>query len=406
MAKLIKIFLFFSFYSFAVWADGLYHKNSLIGGRASGMGGAYKAISDDASGAFYNPAGLVYSDGDSISGSANSYVSTKSTYKETIGNRDWERETDNLLPNFFGATKKFGKYTFGFSYVITDYMKENQNQVFQNLDELADPIDLFAFNLQSEDATYLIGPSLAMELSENLTFGVSLFYHRRVFRRSQSQLIQFGDGSDYSSYQNLSKRERGFHLRTGLLYSLEKHAFALTLSKAVMQTAIADSQANTKERNSSATDFGRRADVDRPKYPYEIGLGYAYFASPYLLVSADFDYYLHSEENRRNMWNAAVGAEYFLNSTYALRTGFYTNNTNSRKPSEIADEIPVEYMNMYGLTAGIGIHSKSSTISLGVNYGFGSGDARIYSSENSASTETKRFERQILGFLIAADYGF
>ena len=42
------------------FADGYHYNNILIGDRASGMGGAYTAISDDASGLFYNPAGIVY----------------------------------------------------------------------------------------------------------------------------------------------------------------------------------------------------------------------------------------------------------------------------------------------------------------------------------------------------------
>jgi len=45
--------------SFSLWADGEHYKNSLIGGRAATMGGAYSAISDDASGSYYNPPGLV-----------------------------------------------------------------------------------------------------------------------------------------------------------------------------------------------------------------------------------------------------------------------------------------------------------------------------------------------------------
>ena len=36
------------------------YKNILIGDRASTMAGAFSAISDDSSGVFYNPAGLVH----------------------------------------------------------------------------------------------------------------------------------------------------------------------------------------------------------------------------------------------------------------------------------------------------------------------------------------------------------
>ncbi len=44
-------------------ADELHYTNLLIGDRASGMGGAYTAVSDDATGLYYNPAGIAYAAG-------------------------------------------------------------------------------------------------------------------------------------------------------------------------------------------------------------------------------------------------------------------------------------------------------------------------------------------------------
>jgi long-subunit fatty acid transport protein len=75
-------------------------KNTLIGDRAATMGGAYTAIADDASGSFYNPAGLALAQGNSLSGSANVYQINRSTYKNTLGDQDWERNSENLNPNF------------------------------------------------------------------------------------------------------------------------------------------------------------------------------------------------------------------------------------------------------------------------------------------------------------------
>ncbi|MDH5258366.1 MAG: hypothetical protein OEX07_10165, partial [Gammaproteobacteria bacterium] len=42
-------------------ADQYHYNNVLIGNRASGMAGAYVAVSDDPSGLYYNPSGIVYS---------------------------------------------------------------------------------------------------------------------------------------------------------------------------------------------------------------------------------------------------------------------------------------------------------------------------------------------------------
>jgi len=56
-----------------VFGDDTHYKDMLFGGRAAGMGGTYIAISDDAAGCFYNPAGTVYAYEDSISGSGNAF---------------------------------------------------------------------------------------------------------------------------------------------------------------------------------------------------------------------------------------------------------------------------------------------------------------------------------------------
>ena len=59
MRKLVLI-LFLFLTNITSYAD-IHHYNDLIlGERASGMAGAYSAVADDPSGAYYNPAGLAY----------------------------------------------------------------------------------------------------------------------------------------------------------------------------------------------------------------------------------------------------------------------------------------------------------------------------------------------------------
>ena len=95
-----------------------HYKNILVGERASGMGGAFVAISDDASGTFYNPAGLTYAAYSTISGSTNTYYSKDQNYSNAIGTKDWTRKSQSLLPNFFGMVKKLNEnLSLGISYV-------------------------------------------------------------------------------------------------------------------------------------------------------------------------------------------------------------------------------------------------------------------------------------------------
>ena len=72
------LFTFCFFHNNQLMAGGLSsvdfnYINDHFGDRATGLGGAYTAISDDPSGAYYNPAGIVFAFDNQISLSVNSY---------------------------------------------------------------------------------------------------------------------------------------------------------------------------------------------------------------------------------------------------------------------------------------------------------------------------------------------
>src|SRR5512134_2351307 len=112
----------------AASADPLHYTNLLVGDRAAGMGGAYTAVSDDVTGLYYNPAGIVYSTGRNLSGSLNSYFNSVKSYKGVIGGHDWDRKSTALLPNYFGIIQPAGHYKFGFSFAVPDSIIEDQDQ--------------------------------------------------------------------------------------------------------------------------------------------------------------------------------------------------------------------------------------------------------------------------------------
>jgi hypothetical protein len=68
---LFSILIYSCFVAAQLKADDTHYKNMLVGERAATMGGTYVAISDDSTGCYYNPAGIAYAVGDSLSGSGN-----------------------------------------------------------------------------------------------------------------------------------------------------------------------------------------------------------------------------------------------------------------------------------------------------------------------------------------------
>jgi long-chain fatty acid transport protein len=68
----------------ALAEDGNY-RPYLIGGRAGGMGGAFTALSDDASGPFYNPAGIAFVKRSQLSLSGSLFGTFSETTKDALG---------------------------------------------------------------------------------------------------------------------------------------------------------------------------------------------------------------------------------------------------------------------------------------------------------------------------------
>lgn len=400
--KFLKIFFILCLFPSLVSAEIYHYRNSFIGGRAATMGGAYKAISDDASGAYYNPAGLVYAVSSSVSGSANAFDMQKSTYKQTLGTEDWEREASSLNPNFFGLVKKHEGSAFAFSYILTNVNKERQSQLYENLDVGGDDIDTYALNLDIEDSTFHLGPSYAYSVNDQLSLGASLYFHNRRFYRSQNQFIRFDDNSEEVSYSHVRIKEIGVRLLTGVMYSpQDQWSIGVTLAKTHVLDSLEEESANKKRQTDTETNFINRSHTTKRKHPLEIGFGVAYFSNDQVIWSVDFDYYIASESDAENTWNASLGVERFLSHAHAVRAGLFTNNTFAKEPS-LATSAPNEHINLLGLSLGYSLYSQLNEITLGVVHSRGSGEVQVFEG-SSATRDIKRTRTQ---FILSSTYSF
>lgn len=88
-----------------------WHNNSfLMGGKASGMGGAFTAISEGAPGLYYNPAGMTYSPDAGVSVSTTNYYTSIITQDGYLGkdNSSFSLTDADLLSGFFGGVFRTG----------------------------------------------------------------------------------------------------------------------------------------------------------------------------------------------------------------------------------------------------------------------------------------------------------
>ena len=398
---LLSILIISCFTVAQLHADDNHYKNMLLGERAATMGGTYVAISDDSTGCYYNPAGIAYAVGDSLSGSGNVMHKMKTVYSETIGTEDWIRESEALVPNYFGVLKKYKSYSFCFSYVVPEAFIEHQDLVFDNP---LSTVSKYYQSLHSEDITYLMGPSGAVRFGDSFSLGLTIYYHYRSFMRQYHYFLKSIDNSHEIYYESKKQREDGVMPKIGMQWSPWS---MLTVGMAMDQAFLLNasyqrdySYHNTDNSTDAANysrTMNRSVSEKKRNFPIHLAFGVAYFPTPSQLYTVDLDYYQAQEKGRADIMNYSGGTEYYLNPTNAVRFGFFTNYTNL----PLADSTtvaPYEYIDIYGVSLGYTSYSSSSSLTLGAIYTSGSGKAWLY----SGSTVSRNMKRDSLTLLFSA----
>jgi len=374
-------------------ADEFHYRDVLVGTRAAAMGGAYTAVSDDPSGLYYNPAGIIHADQLNLSGSVNAWHSTHTTYKDVFGEgRDWVRESGTLIPNFFGITQPMGPGVFGFSFVVTDAIQEDQDQVFS---DVGTNLDRFIINLNDTQWVYKLGPSYAIRLNDDWSIGASFYFHFRDQEEVVNQIVVLDEGTGPGDpdadlewrYRQNQNDEWGVKPVIGIMWEPEgrlslgaslRHTHVLSASNFLGFSCIGSSQSDLDLCPEGAVDYRIFRDSETRDHPWELRLGAAWFHSPRWMISADVSYHSSFRDSARGgrdveeVWNFAIGTEYYLSNTWALRGGIFSNRANT--PANVVEH---DHVNLYGISASIARFTRNSSLDLGLGYAHGSGQGRV-----------------------------
>ncbi|MDD2897076.1 MAG: outer membrane protein transport protein [Desulfuromonadaceae bacterium] len=367
-------------------ADEFHYNNILIGDRASGMGGAYTAVSDDPGGMYYNPAGIAYSTGKNLSASVNAYSVSNRTYKSAVGGQDWKRTSSTLLPNYFGIIQPVGKLKLGFSYAVPDSNQEDQDQLFT----YSGSTETTVINFNNKNDTNLFGPSAALQLNDSFSIGATLYVHKRSTEAILNASNLYGAGSAAADLGNLASwansyietDEWGLKPILGVMWSpIEKVSLGVTVSKTIILTSDI-----LKQETSTANNPARIYESYNYKreYPYQIAAGVACFPNSSLLLTGELSYYssfdytwVNGTEKRNAVLNGALGTEYFLNKNWAVRSGLFTDFSNT--PSITEGYVNQrEHIDMFGGSLTVSHFTKNTSLSCGGSYKFGSGKTQLF----------------------------
>lgn len=416
-----------------VKADLYHYNNLLVGDRAIGLGGAFTAISDDASGVYYNPAGLGFALNNDISGSANARFTKETTFKEVVPGTDYVEKSEGSVAPFVGGLQKLDNIASGLVFAFALYNTNNE-LINQN-----DQIDItnssgvttlfFDRKVQYKSEDFNVGVGLGYRISNDSSVGLSItmasayeLYQDYQFvgqiASSSSNLLFSYRNQNIRNELNATGVEVGFgfqaNIVTGLVAGISVKSGSMltqtyTQNQNVTQTIIdsgstdcssTDCQillGDLKGESSSVTAGTVTShdvsiseveldDVLSASLPLKARLGLAYFASPKLLFSFDAAYNGESKSedeygiyDKEAVTDFHAGAEFYVTPSIPMRLGVFTSNDNRPEVTKAGD-VHIDYTgaSLFGSWV-----QPNSQLGLGVTYQLGTGKAMKLDSGNA-----------------------
>jgi len=364
-----SVILIFSVIFFpALYAEPFHYQNILQGESAAGMGGAFTGLADDSSACFYNPAGITKISTSTFSLSATAGELSNYIIKDLVpGGKNLKSVTATFYPTSWSIIKKISKHGIGFSVIVRDNSDQNLNlrETIQ-LNNLSDEMSLI-YDVKIMSREYLIGPSYAYPVTENLSLGVSAFVFYKTSYTSNffyAESVNSGEYFGFSSFNN--EKSTGLSLYLGALYKITQHiniginfrsggAFSDTVKTSEVQY----------ENTFAEGEHNKVIPGVENKYRYgeppgvTVGIGYDIDKWRF-----GFDYtHIFKIKPLNQVDNINIGVQRIFLNVFPVRFGYYTNNTSL--PSHKVDNTPEpDRFNIYGITFGMGYISEHTSTSL------------------------------------------
>ena len=406
----------------AAHADEYHYRNVLIGERAAGLGGAYVAVSDDPTGIFYNPAGLVFSFENYISISANTYTTSETRFKGVAGGQDYVLRSQGLIPSFFGFSQSIGKQKFAFGIAVPNADLLDQSDVLENIQSGTDALGTIRRRFFDQDTTYLFGPAWSRALGDRASIGISLlgFYRSGITIDDQLILLNPVPSGKYLNANTYTRFSTyGVNPILGAQWMASSSlSFGLSVSKKFRVNGSRDVRIQTGATSTSGSstlpttpsgnydhDYGT-TDVSEPfstPSPWTYSLGAAYFPSKTVLISSQVDLYSSDKDSTafaaQSTLNGAVGAELYLSENLATRLGAFTNRAASPAVLDGAAN-QATHTDLYGGSASLSLLRPGSSVTLGAIYSLGTGKGQ----EIGGSAAIQEVSQRSLSVYLSGSY--
>jgi hypothetical protein len=426
-------------------ADIFHYNNFLLGARAQALGGAYSALSDDASGVVVNPAGTAFAKGTSVSLSGVALYQRRSVYQNVYSGQNFEEKARGLASPFFGGLVRLGGQkplsgiTLGFAIAAPDFLNSEENT---SLSDTPDAKIIQYRRVQSQRSGTLIAlGSLAFALGKETSFGLSAGAFDVDEKSVVTQTIYQGPFS-YPQYQISSAYwNSSVHSHTRLLaqgfeanFGIRSVVFSQFSLGVVAKGRILTRQSFRSEKDS--LEIWTRSDGkvvskasspsnDDPRFqgapvlensrirekkpfrswPMEYRLGLAWLPSSWFTASLEGSHHTASPSSVAGLSRAAVtnlygGMEVVTFGKLVFRTGAFTNFDATSERDVLNALSRGETLDFLGVTGGLFL--KLGKTEYGAHYGhqWGQGDAEKSPGKRSAV----RSRLQVLNFTASQSF--
>jgi len=406
------------------YGDLFNNRNNLIGNRAALMGGAYTALSEDLSGAFYNPAGIAFMDRTAVTMSAHVYSYSRHrrvnmTVADPLVVRNFPgMDTPDPIENRFDRVYQ-SPTTIGIAGVVNKKIGLSLS-AFQ-VDRLR-LLDLgfsdsgdFSITVDGDYETWLMGPSVSYLLYPNLSIGASLFAH--YFQGSSSMSFDSVIGS---SLRQSDVTSLGFYPVIGVRYN-KGSRFKCGASLSFETVPITGNRKVVYRRPTEEPPFTSqpvRKEVNGDvRMPTRLAVGFATRLYEKYTVSFDairyfkldykspHDFLFEAEPDishrERAHYDFSLGSEIPITDRFKLQLGLFTNSSGA------TGQNASERVDMYGVSLGGGYWFKGVSTYMGFMYQEGkSGKQSSDFSPGMGFRDIARWERRTVSIVLGGTVGF
>ena len=387
----------------------------IVGERAPGMGGAVCATAEGMDAAFYNPAGLGWVRRDSISVNGTFYGLQHYKTDDTLfPGEALGVDSFITIPAGISGVNRLGANAVGaFSVFVPSQSSAKEIRAFAERQHF--------YNSSYDEQTLWIGPSLGYAVNDRLTLGASVFV---VYQNvTQFNNLYWGDYS-YAYAVNYDYLSWGLMAAIGAQYRLAEHwhvgLTVMSPSLALYGSGRWQEHGLLSDGQAHNADYVFLEDLDAVNgLPTQLKLGLAWqvpkkvtlgldvthhFARSYDVLSNDKD---ALPRHRQAVTDVQAGGEYYIGGRYPIRAGAFTSFSAAPDVDPL-DNYAMPHVDLYGLTASVGLEREHLVVSVGLNYIFGSGEAlgRTFAGDKSLQGAVTHTDERALYFFLTTAYLF